>query len=216
MVKNKGVIRWIVSWVVVGVGMTLSACQSTDAGAVMAIEDEGGQSRTIVKKIIGGVVLAVKRHNKTRRLSLVMMEAQVSPSGRPECRLLTGRRLSIGHVRMVFKERPGRLKSAMVVMGGPEPASFSALAPGDCVSVAPDDIDRPSSSLASSIEIETADTVAQKSDRLGKGIVELWAQAPLSVRVALGLKKAAGQIHRAVTLNKRAMGAPIGRPLKHA
>ena len=176
------------SGLLLSLGMALAACQSTETGAVMAIEEEGDQSRHIVRKIVGGVVMKVLYHPGRRSVALLIRETRLSRSGRPLCQAPTGRILSLGSVKALFQSDPGRLRSAMVVTGNPEPRSLTGLHPGDCVSVAPDEVGRGKTKVRPSILIETP-ALAREEDRFGKGIVEVWANLPPPRTMTAKVKK---------------------------
>ena len=217
MKMNMRIVHRIMSGFLVSLGMALSACQTTEAGSVMAIEESGDQSRHLVKKIIGGVVMTVVRRPGNRNpVSLVIQETRVSSSGRPECLSPTGRILTVENVRTVFRKRPGHLRSAMVVMGD-SLSERSDLTPGECVTVAPDDMDRAQTALRSSIEIAPSDPVARKEDHLGKGIVEMWARmSGFSRKVALGQKTQSTSVKRVLSSSRPLPPLSLAHPLHPA
>ena len=200
--------RRFFSGLLVSLGMALAACQSTETGTVMAIEEEGDQSRHIVRKIVGGVVMKVLGHPGRRRVALLIRETRLSPSGRPLCQAPTGRILSLGSVQSLFRGDPNRLRSAMVVTGNPEPRSLTGLHPGDCVSVAPDEVGRGRTEVRPSILIETP-SLAREEDRFGKGIVEVWATLDPPRTMTAKVKKKPVPLRR--TLSK----ARSSRTLSH-
>lgn len=99
----------------------------------------------------------------------------VGKDGGPLCNAPTGRVLNVESVAGIFSDDPNRLKSAMVVMAAPSDPTPRDLKVGECVSVAPDDIDRVHSAIRSSIEIEPSVRAANTHDIFQKGVVELWA-----------------------------------------
>jgi hypothetical protein len=178
------------------IGMFLSACQTTDAGAVMAIEDEGGNDRHLVKKIIGGIVTGVRRSQEGRNVSLKIRETRIGKDGSPICDAPTGRILSVESVGGIFSADPKRLRSAMIVMEAPSDPTPRDLKVGECVSVAPDDIDRVQTAIRSSIEIAPALHASNFHDKVRKGVVELWAVvSPPNSAVSLSWS-GAGQLRR--------------------
>lgn len=157
------------------VGMALSACQTSEAGAIMAIEDEGASHRQITKKIVGGIVISVKKTPGSPNMSLRIRETMVAKDGGPVCDAPTGRILNVVSVAGIFAEDPNRLRSAMIVMEAPSDPTPRDLKVGECVSVAPDDIDRVQTAVRSRIEIEPSVRTASTRDVFQKGVVELWA-----------------------------------------
>ena len=202
MGHDKGYGRRFFSGLLVSLGMALAACQSTEAGAVMALEEEGDPSRHVVRKIVGGVVMKVVRHPGRRSVALLIRETRVSASGRPLCQAPTGRLLSLESVQSLFRGDPKRLRSAMVVTGDPETPKLGNLRPGDCVSVAPDDVDSSKTVVRSSIEIESPAPIARREDRFGKGIVEIWATLSPPPTVAAKLKKLSDPLRRTASTLK--------------
>ncbi|MCL5285907.1 MAG: hypothetical protein M1313_09265 [Nitrospirae bacterium] len=203
---DKGFCRRFFSGCLVSLGMALAACQSTEAGSVMAIEEEGEPSRHIVKKIVGGVVMKVLPHPGSRSVALLIRETRLSSSGRPLCQEPTGRILSLAKVQALFRGDPGRLRSAMVVTGDPDTPSLSGIHPGSCVSVAPDEIERSSTVVRSTIEIETP-SLARGEDNLGKGIVEVWGTLAPPRTMTAKVKKTAGP--RRKTLSRARPATPF-------
>ncbi len=196
MGQDKGYGRRFFSGILVSLGMALAACQSTEAGAVMALEEEGDPSRHVVRKIVGGVVMKVVSHPGRRSVALLIRETRVSSSGRPLCQSPTGRLLSLESVQSLFRGDPKRLRSAMVVTGDPETPGLGNLRPGDCVSVAPDEVDTSRTVVRSSIEIEAPAPIARREDHFGKGIVEIWATLSPPPTVAAKLKKLSEPLRR--------------------
>jgi hypothetical protein len=96
----------------------------------------------------------------------------------------------------------------MVVTGNPEPRSLTGLHPGDCVSVAPDEVGRGKTTVRPSILIETP-ALAGEEDRYGKGIVEVWANLAPSRTMTAKVKKKPIPLRR--TLSK----ARSSRALSH-
>ena len=209
MGQHRGFGRRFFSGLLVSLGMALAACQSPEAGAVMALEEEGEPARHVVRKIVGGVVMKVVKHPGVQSVALQIRETRVSPSGRPLCQAPTGRILSLGSVQALFAGDPKRLRSAMVVTGDPETPRLGNLRPGDCVSVAPDELDRPRTIVRSSIEIEKSAPLARGEDRLGKGIVEIWATLSPPPTVAAKLKKLSDPLRRTASALKPSYRIPL-------
>lgn len=178
------------------IGMALSACQTTEAGAVMAIEDEGGNDRHFVKKIVGGIVVGIKRSPKSHNVSLKIRETRVGKDGGPVCDAPTGRILNVESVGGIFAADPKRLRSAMIVMEAPSDPTPRDLKIGECVSVAPDDIDRVQTSVHSSIEITPSLQASSSRDIFQKGIVELWAVGTLPKSAVSLSWSGTGQLRR--------------------
>ncbi|MHB8369851.1 MAG: hypothetical protein ACYDBP_09215 [Leptospirales bacterium] len=163
---------------VVSLGLSLAACQGSESGVALALEDEGDPSRSFVKKIVGGVIAKVRTIPGSHTVALVIRETRVTAGGRPLCLRPTGRILSIGRVGQIFSASRRTLQSAMVVMGASVRTRIGGLRPGDCVSVVPEDGGgkRDSVALGSRIEILDTPSVVGKDDRMGEGMVELWGE----------------------------------------
>lgn len=156
-------------------GLALAFLQTGESPAAM-IEDEQSGDRHLAKRLIGGIVLSVRHLRGSRNVSLLIRETRLDKKGRPLCKAPTGRILSVESVGGIFQARPARLKSTLVVMENPADLTPRDLKPGECVSVAPDDIDRAETKLHSSIRIEETPAVAKNTDKVKEGLVELWAK----------------------------------------
>jgi len=175
-IMKKKLMDWkkgLVMGLTMSLGMALSACQTTEAGAVMALEND--TDRHLVKKIVGGIVVGIRRSPGSRNVALTIRETRIGKNGSPLCSLPTGRILDVESVGGIFAADPRRLTSGMVVMEAPSDPTPRDLKVGECVSVAPDDIDRVQPALHSSIEIEPALSARNTRDTFEKGVVELWA-----------------------------------------
>ncbi len=156
-------------------GLALAFVQTGESQAAM-IEDEGTGDRHPAKRLIGGIVLTVRHLPGSRNISLLIRETLMDQKGRPLCKAPTGRILSVESVGGIFLARPPRLKSPLVVMENPADLTPRDLKPGECVTVAPDDIDRAKTELHSSIQIEQTPDVAKNTDKVKEGLVKLWAR----------------------------------------
>ncbi len=156
-------------------GLALALVQTGESQAAM-IEDEGTGDRHLAKRLIGGIVMKVRHIPGSRNISLLIRETRTDRSGRPLCKAPTGRILSVESVGGIFLARPARLKSSLIVMESPSDPTPRDLKPGECVSVAPDDIDRTKTALHSSIQIDRTPDVAKNTDKVKEGLVELWAR----------------------------------------
>lgn len=165
----------LIGRLIMGIGMILALFQSGEVQAAM-IEDEGTGERHLSKKIIGGIVMKVRHLPGTRNISLLVRETKIGQNGHPLCNALTGRLLSVESVGGIYLARPARLKSSLVVMESPDDLTPRDLKPGECVSIAPDDIDRATHALHSSIRIAGSSDLAKNTDRLKEGFVELWTR----------------------------------------
>ena len=157
------------------IGMALAFFQTGESPAA-TLEDEGASDRHLAKKVVGGIVMKVHRKPGTRNISLTIRETRIDRTGRPLCNAPTGRILSVESVGGIFLASAARLKSSLVIMESPSDPTPRDLKPGECVSVAPDDIDRVETALRSSIRIEETPVVAKKTDKVKEGLVELWAR----------------------------------------
>lgn len=162
---------------VVSLGLSLAACQGSESGAALALEDEGDPTRSFAKKIVGGVVAKVRTSPGGKAVALVIRETRMTAGGRPLCSRPTGRILSIGRVGQVFSASRRSLQSAMVVMGASVRTRIRSLRPGDCVSVVPEvQPKKVVAALKPEIEILDTPSVVRKDDRMGEGLVELWGE----------------------------------------
>jgi hypothetical protein len=195
------------------VGMALALFQTGESPAAM-IEDEGTGDRHIAKKMIGGIVVKVRHLRGTRNISLLIRETKIDRTGRPLCNAPTGRILSVESVGGIFLAKSARLKSSLVVMESPADPTPRDLKQGECVSVAPDDIDRVEARLHSSIKIEQTPVVAQKTDKVKEGLVELWARTFPAKGAVASHWSGSGLTHRkkASPASIPALVRPLGQP----
>ncbi len=156
------------------IGLFLSACQTTEAGAVMALEEEGGEERHLAKKIFGGVVVGIRKNPGSGQVSIEIRRVPIGPGGRPRCRKPSGQILAVGSVRRVFSAAGEGLRSALVIMGDPSLRPLRALEIGQCVSVAPDDSGRGRGAVSPVLEIERTPPADRLRKRIRKGFVEIW------------------------------------------
>ena len=195
------------------VGMALALFQTGESPAAM-IEDEGTGDRHVAKKVIGGIVMKVRHQAGNRNLSLLIRETKIDRTGRPLCNAPTGRILSVESVGGIFLARSARLKSSLVVMESPSDPTPRDLKPGECVSVAPDDIDRVEATLRSSIRIGRTSVVAKKTDKVKEGLVELWARTFPAKGAVASHWHGNGLSHgkKAVPASIPATARPLGQP----
>ena len=173
----KNVLTWkkrLTLLLTVLLGVLLSACQETPAAAVMALEEEGGGERHLVKKIFGGVVVEVKHDRSSGRVALTLRRVPVGAGGRPLCRKAAGGLLVVSRVERVFTAAKGRLRSALVVMGDRSRRARRDLAVGQCVTVAPDEDDSERGSVSTRIRILLSRKTHGIRERINAGIVTIW------------------------------------------
>lgn len=194
--------------------MALSGCETTDGGAVMALEGEGPDNKHLVRKIIGGLVTRIAQNPRTHKVSLSIRETRVGSDGSPLCSSPTGRVLDVESVVKVFFEDPKRLKSALVVMENPADPTPRDLKVGECVSVAPDDVDRVQT-IGSSIEIDSAPVAKNTRDSYRDGIVGLWA-ASFSRKSPAGLFRPGSSPARGVGAASRSPWKKVLSPLRRS
>jgi len=172
MEKQNGKILAALAGLGLWIGSILSGAGIASAETPNATSSEikGGDS------VVGGIVLAVHQRTGSRNISLVIRETRTDRNGEPVCQAPTGRILTVESVGGIFLSDKARLKSSMIVMESPGDITPRNLVPGECVTVAPDDIDLKERSLRSSITIDDGSLMTKKTDEFRKGLVELWAR----------------------------------------
>ncbi len=171
----KDTLRANANKILMGLGMVLAALFQTGEAQAAMIEDEGTGERHLAKKVMAGIVMKVRQKPGTNNISLKISETRVDRKGHPVCHAPTGRTLLVESVGGIYLAKPSRLKSTLIVMESPGDLTPRDLKAGDCVSIAPDDIDRVDNTLRSSIKIEETPEIAKKTDKLKDGLVTLWA-----------------------------------------
>ena len=170
--RLKGTLGKVMAAMGLWIGSTLSGMEVASAGDLAGATDPEKKAPSFV----GGVVLAVHHTPGSRNMSLVIRETRMDKKGAPICNAPTGRVLTVESVGGIFLSDKARLKSSMIVMESPGDITPRNIVPGECVTVAPDDIDRASNMIRSSITIEDDSLMAKKTDEFQKGLVELWAR----------------------------------------
>lgn len=165
-----------ISGLMAGLGLWIVSILS---GAGLASADTPNAASSVKKEgssVVGGIVLAVHQRTGSRNISLVIRETRTDRNGEPVCQAPTGRILTVESIGGIFLSDKARLKSSMIVMESPGDITPRNLVPGECVTVAPDDIDLKESRLHSSIRIDDSSLMTKKTDEFRKGLVELWAR----------------------------------------
>ena len=196
-------------------GLLLSACQTTEAGAVMALEEEGGEERHLAKKIFGGIVVGIRKSSGSGRVSLEIRRVPIGAGGRPLCRKPSGPILAVASVRRVFSTAGEGLRSALVVMGDSSRRPLRALAIGQCVSVAPDDSGRGRGAVSPILEIERTLPAGSVRKRIRDGLVEIWGivspRGPVPITANLFRRKGSpGGAHPSLRVAGRRDPVPAG------
>ena len=175
MERLKGTMGKIMAAVGLWVGSTLSGLSGME---VASAGDLSGATAPDKKTpvFVGGVVLTVHHVPGSKNMSLVIRETRMDKGGEPICNAPTGRILTVESVGGIFLSDKARLKSSMIVMESPGDVTPRNIVPGECVTVAPDDIDLAQSKIEPSISIEDSSLMAKKTDEFQKGLVELWAR----------------------------------------
>ena len=177
----------------VALGLLLSACQTTDAAAVMALEEVGGEERHLVKKVFGGLVIAVDRDRFPGHAGLLIRRVPVGFDGRPLCRKAGGSLLRVSRVKRVFAARAGRLRSAFLVMGDRSLRGLRDLAVGQCVTVAPDEEGPGRDSVSPRIRILSSRKTEPLRARIALGIVTIWGRISQGIPPPAGIGLAPGK-----------------------
>ncbi|MHB8369697.1 MAG: hypothetical protein ACYDBP_08400 [Leptospirales bacterium] len=170
--KISGVMAGLGLWIVSILSGALSEAPIASADTLK----EGTQVKKEGSSVVGGIVLAVHQRTGSRNISLVIRETRTDRNGEPVCQAPTGRILTVESIGGIFLSDKARLKSSMIVMESPGDITPRNLVPGECVTVAPDDIDLKESRLHSSIRIDDGSLTTTKTDEFRKGLVELWAR----------------------------------------